>query len=46
MRQKVAPGQARARAALVHGMTVATRNVADFAASGVPWFNPWLEQPA
>lgn len=30
-----------AATALVHGMTVATRNVADFAPTGVPTFNPW-----
>lgn len=30
-----------AATALVHGMTVATRNVADFAPSGVPTCNPW-----
>lgn len=30
-----------AATALVHGMTVVTRNVADFAASGVMLFNPW-----
>lgn len=27
--------------ALVHGMTVATRNVADFQPTGVAIFNPW-----
>jgi predicted nucleic acid-binding protein len=27
--------------ALVHGMAVATRNVADFAPTGVELFNPW-----
>jgi toxin FitB len=27
--------------ALVHGMTVVTRNVADFAPTGVPIINPW-----
>ena len=32
-----------AATALVHGMTVATRNVADFAPTGVPVFNPWGE---
>jgi hypothetical protein len=32
-----------AATALVHGMTVATRNVADFAPTGVPVFNPWAE---
>jgi predicted nucleic acid-binding protein len=30
-----------AATALVHGMTVVTRNVADFEASGVMLFNPW-----
>ena len=35
-----------AATALVHGMTVVTRNVADFAASGVPLLNPWLAEPA
>jgi predicted nucleic acid-binding protein len=30
-----------AATALVHGMTVVTRNVADFAASGVNIINPW-----
>ncbi|KRG87581.1 twitching motility protein PilT [Stenotrophomonas daejeonensis] len=30
-----------AATALVHGLTVVTRNVADFAATGVPLFNPW-----
>jgi toxin FitB len=34
-----------AASALVHGMTVVTRNVADFAATGVATFNPW-EVPA
>lgn len=32
-----------AATALVHGMTVATRNVADFAPTGVQTFNPWTE---
>jgi predicted nucleic acid-binding protein len=31
-----------AATALVHGMTVATRNVADFTATGVRLLNPWL----
>jgi toxin FitB len=31
-----------AATALVHGMTVVTRNVADFEPSGVPVLNPWL----
>jgi toxin FitB len=30
-----------AATALVHGMTVVTRNVADFAATGVPLLNPF-----
>lgn len=30
-----------AATALVHGMTVVTRNVADFMATGVPLLNPW-----
>jgi len=30
-----------AATALVHGMTVVTRNVADFRPSGVPVLNPW-----
>lgn len=30
-----------AATALVHGMTVVTRNVADFTASGVALVNPW-----
>lgn len=30
-----------AATALVHGMTVATRNVADFASTGVSLINPW-----
>jgi toxin FitB len=33
-----------AATALVHGMTVVTRNVADFEASGVPLINPWLAE--
>ena len=32
-----------AATALVHGMTVATRNVSDFAPTGVQTFNPWSE---
>lgn len=34
-----------AATALVHGMTVVTRNVADFSATGVSIVNPW-EEPA
>ncbi len=34
-----------AATALVHGMTVATRNASDFATMGVPLINPW-ETPA
>jgi toxin FitB len=30
-----------AATALAHGMTVVTRNVADFAPTGVPLLNPW-----
>ena len=30
-----------AATALVHGMTVVTRNVADFQSSGVSFLNPW-----
>jgi predicted nucleic acid-binding protein len=30
-----------AATALVHGMTVVTRNIADFAPTGVPLLNPW-----
>ena len=30
-----------AATALVHGLTMVTRNVADFAATGVPLLNPW-----
>ncbi len=30
-----------AATALVHSMTVVTRNLADFAATGVPLLNPW-----
>src|SRR5450631_4180014 len=32
-----------AATALVHGMTVVTRNVTDFAGTGVSVFNPWVE---
>jgi predicted nucleic acid-binding protein len=30
-----------AATALMHGMTLVTRNVADFAPTGVPVLNPW-----
>ena len=30
-----------AATALVHGMTVVTRNIADFEVTGVPLLNPW-----
>ena len=30
-----------AATALVHGLTVVTRNVADFEPTGVPLLNPW-----
>jgi predicted nucleic acid-binding protein len=33
-----------AATALVHGMTVVTRNTADFAGSGVAVINPWISQ--
>ena len=35
-----------AATALVHGMTVVTRNVADFVATGVTLFNPWDFSPS
>lgn len=34
-----------AATALVHGMTVVTPNVADFAPTGVPTLNPWTGGP-
>lgn len=34
-----------AATALVHGMTVVTRNVADFAPTDVALLNPWDEHP-
>ncbi|MFZ4537597.1 type II toxin-antitoxin system VapC family toxin [Propionivibrio sp.] len=33
-----------AATALVHGMTIATRNMADFEPTGVPTLNPWVSQ--
>lgn len=35
-----------AATALVHGMTLVTRNVTDFEPMGVPLFNPWATEPA
>ena len=35
-----------AATALVHGMTVVTRNLADFAPTGVPLLNPWQASPS
>lgn len=35
-----------AATALVHGMTVVTRNIVDFEASGVKLLNPWLWESA
>jgi toxin FitB len=35
-----------AATALVHGLTIATRNVADFEATGVAFINPWRPQHA
>jgi len=34
-----------AATALVHGMTVVTRNLADFEPIGVPLLNPWDHAP-
>jgi len=34
-----------AATALVHGMTVVTRNLADFKSTGVPLLNPWDHAP-
>ena len=34
-----------AATALVHGMTVVTRNLADFKPTGVPLLNPWDHAP-
>ena len=34
-----------AATALVHGMTVVTRNITDFASTGAPLLNPWNAQP-
>jgi predicted nucleic acid-binding protein len=35
-----------AATALVHGMTLVTRNVGDFEPMGVPLFDPWATAPA
>jgi hypothetical protein len=35
-----------AATALVHGMTLVSRNVADFQSMGVPLFDPWAATPA
>ena len=35
-----------AATALVHGMTLVTRNVTDFEPMSVPLFNPWATEPA
>jgi predicted nucleic acid-binding protein len=32
-----------AATAMVHGMTIVTRNIADFAATQVPLLNPWVD---
>ena len=34
-----------AATALTHGMTIVTRNVTDFEATGVPILNPWQSPP-
>jgi toxin FitB len=34
-----------AATALVHGLTIVTRNIADFAPMGCKLFNPWLTPP-
>ena len=35
-----------AATALVHGMIVVTRNLADFVPTGVPLLNPWQASPS
>ena len=35
-----------AATALVHGMTIVTRNTADFAGTGAPLIDPWQEPPS
>lgn len=32
-----------AATALVHGLTLVTRNIGDFEATGVPTWNPWID---
>jgi predicted nucleic acid-binding protein len=32
-----------AATALVHGTTLATRNISDFEGTGIPLVNPWLQ---
>ncbi len=34
-----------AATALLHGLTVVTRDTGDYARAGVPLFNPWTDQP-
>lgn len=34
-----------AATALVHGLTIVTRNVADFGSMGVPLLDPWIARP-
>lgn len=34
-----------AATALVHAMTIVTRNTTDFAPTGAPLFNPWTDAP-
>lgn len=44
---QIAPGADLiiAATALLHGLTVVTRNTADLTLSAVPLFNPWTDQP-
>ena len=41
IRTRGVPDGLIAATAIVHGMTIVTRNVADFADTGVPLINPW-----
>lgn len=34
-----------AATAIAHGLTLVTRNTADFRRAGLPVFNPWLDRP-